>query len=101
MKIQMERFTMEAQTAYQLYDAGDEELLLTTDHDEIKAYIRTNRPDGYSVWDGTINEEGEFEANRRIEFMHERPDDPRVAEALGFHTPEDTPSLDAPWWRTR
>lgn len=90
----------EPKTAYELYDAWDNELLLTTDHAEIKAYILKNRPDGYSVWEGTINEDGEFESNRRIEFVPERPDDPRVAESLGFHTPEDTPSLEAPWWKT-
>ncbi len=92
---------MEAETAYQLYDARDEVLLQTVDYAEIKTYLRQHKPDGYSVWDGYLDEDGDFVSNRRVEFMHERPDDPRVAEHIGYHTPEDTPSLGDPWWSVR
>lgn len=86
---------------YELYDANESTLLQTADYAEIKAHVNRNRPNGYEVWEGTIDEDGEFVAERRVEFMHEIPDDPRVAEHIGYHTPEDTPSLGDPWWSQR
>jgi hypothetical protein len=88
-------------TIYQLYDADDNTLLQTADYAEIRTYLNEKRPNGYSVWDGHLDEERDFVANLRVEFMDERPDDPRVAEHIGYHAPEDTPSLGDPWWSVR
>lgn len=86
---------------YELYDAYENTLLQSADYADIRKHINDNRPDGYSVWEGVLDEDGDFSAERRVEFMHERPDDPRVAEHIGYHTPEDTPSLSDPWWSQR
>jgi hypothetical protein len=86
---------------FELYDSNDETLLQTADYGEIRKHVNKNRPDGYSVWEGHLDEDGDFVATLRVEFMHERPDDPRVAEHIGYHTPEDTPSLGNPWWTER
>ena len=85
-------------TLYELYDSNENTLLQAADYAEIRKHINQNRPDGYEVWEGSLDEDGDFEAHRRVEFMNERPDDPRVAEHIGYHTPEDTPSLGDPWW---
>ena len=86
---------------YELYDIDENTLLQTADRAEIRKHINTTRPDGYSVWEGVLDEDGEFVAQLRVEFMDERPDDPRVAEHIGHHMPEDTPSLGDPWWTQR
>lgn len=86
---------------FELYDSNENTLLQTTDYAEVTAHVSKNRPNGYSVWEGKLDEDGEFDAERRVEFMHEIPDDPRVAEHIGYHTPEDTPSLGNPWWSQR
>lgn len=86
---------------FELYDSNENTLLQTADYAEIRALVNRNRPDGYEVWEGRIDEDGDFTAERRVEFMHERPDDPRVAEHIGYHIPEDTPSIGEPWWKTR
>ncbi|NTF17126.1 hypothetical protein G6L37_01610 [Agrobacterium rubi] len=91
-------------TTYELYDADDNVLLQTAEYSEIKAHIIKTRPDGYSVWDGQIDDDGEFAANQRLTFMtpsYDLSDDPRVAELVGQHVPEDTDSLGDPWWKTR
>ncbi len=86
---------------FELYDANENTLLQTADYVEIRKYLNTNRPDGYEVWEGHIDEDGDFAADMRVEFMHEMPADPRVAEHIGYHAPEDTPSLGDPWWSQR
>lgn len=86
---------------FELYDSNENTLLQTADYAEITAHVNKNRPNGYSVWEGKLDEDGEFDAERRVEFMHEIPDDPRVAEHIGYHAPEDTPSLGDPWWSQR
>lgn len=86
---------------YELYDANENTLLQTADHAEIRAYVNKNRPNGYEVWEGSLDEDGDFVGKLRVEFMHEMPDDPRVAEHIGYHQHEDTPSLGAPWWAQR
>jgi hypothetical protein len=86
---------------YELYDSNENVLMQSADYDEIRTQIRKNQPNGYSVWEGHLDEDGDFTADRRVEFMHEVPDDPRVAEHIGYHQQEDTPSLGDPWWSTR
>jgi hypothetical protein len=86
---------------YELYDANENTLLQSADYSEINAYLSKNQLNGFSVWEGKLDDDGEFEAERRVTFMYERPDDPRVAEHVGYHVPEDTPSLGDPWWATR
>jgi hypothetical protein len=86
---------------YELYDTDENTLLRTGDYAEIRAHVNKHRPNGYEVWEGSLDDDGDFVGTMRVEFMNEMPDDPRVAEHLGYHTPEDTPSLGNPWWTER
>lgn len=88
-------------THYELYDAWENKLMRSTELAAITTFINETRPNGFEVWEGVVDEDDEFQASRRVQFMHERPDDPRVAEHIGYHDHEDTPSLGDPWWSQR
>lgn len=83
-----------------IYDAFDEKLAECASLTEVRAFLHANRPDGFSVWEGHMDDD-EFVLVRRVLHQDEMPDDPRVAEALGMAIPEDTPSLGDPWWKIK
>lgn len=92
---------MDAETSYTLYNWAEEEVSNRKTLKEAHDDAARNRLDGFSIWKGHYDEEGEFVCELRVAHAEPQPVDAYEAAARGIHMPDDTPSLDAPWWKAQ
>lgn len=87
--------------SYVVYDHFENEIAACPDMAAVRSVLAEKAPDGFEVWDGEYDANGDFVTGQRVMRAEPFSDDPRINEAMGHYVQDDTESLPDPWWKSR